>query len=85
VDGAIAGGGVVLGRISIAARDLEAGRLVAPFPLALRTRAQYRALCASGVETRPHVAAFLDWLTIEAENIERMADRFDIREPLDWA
>lgn len=85
VDGAIAGGGVVLGRISIAARDLEAGRLVAPFPLALQTRAHYRALCANGVETRPHVAAFLDWLSTEAQEIERMAGRFDLRPPSDRA
>ena len=79
VDGAIAGGGVVLGRISIAARDLAEGRLVAPFPLALSTRAAYRALCAKGAETRPHVAAFLDWLRAEAKEIDRLADAFDIR------
>lgn len=85
IDGAVAGAGVVLGRISIAARDLAEGRLVAPFPLALSTRAGYRVLCAKGAETRPHVAAFLDWLRTEAREIGRMADGFDLRSVADRA
>ena len=79
IDGAVAGLGVVLGRISIAARDLAEGRLVAPYPMALATRAGYRVLCAKGAETRPHVAAFLDWIRAEARQIEAMSDGFDIR------
>ena len=67
IDAAEAGGGVVLGRASLTGKALEDGRLVAPFPLALSTTAHYRVLCPSGSETRPQVAAFLDWLFAEIE------------------
>lgn len=66
IDAAIAGGGAVLGRISLAQRDLRERRLVMPFPLSLTTRAQYRLVCADGQQDRPQVRAFLDWLTAEA-------------------
>lgn len=66
LDAALAGVGVVLGRSSLAARDLAEGRLVAPFDLGLTTEAHYRIVCPAGAETRPQVAAFLDWIGAEA-------------------
>lgn len=62
IDAALAGGGVALARMTIASKDVNDGRLVAPFALALQTDAQFRFLCAKGSESRPHIAAFLDWL-----------------------
>ncbi len=73
LDVALAGGGVVLGRASLAAKDLKDGRLVAPFNTALSTEATYRVLCAEGAENRPHIAAFLNWLEASAANVEELS------------
>jgi len=70
IDAAAAGGGVVLGRISLAEKDLREGRLVAPFDLALSTEAHYRFVCPRGNETRPQVRAFLDWSLEQAKDFE---------------
>lgn len=70
IDAAAAGGGVVLGRITLAEKDLREGRLVAPFKLALTTEAHYRFVCPRGNETRPQVRAFLDWVLEQAKDFE---------------
>ncbi len=70
IDAAAAGGGVVLGRISLTEKDLREGRLVAPFDLALSTEAHYRFVCPRGNETRPQVRAFLDWSLEQAKDFE---------------
>lgn len=62
LDAAASGGGAVLGRISLASGDLASGRLVAPFPLALRTEAHYRFVCPRGAETAPAIQAFEAWI-----------------------
>ncbi|MEO1677041.1 MAG: transcriptional regulator GcvA [Pseudomonadota bacterium] len=66
IDAAVAGVGVVLGRSSLAARDVAEGRLVIPLDLAMTTEAHYRFLCPKGAETRPQIAAFLEWLSAQA-------------------
>ena len=65
LDAAIGGGGVALGRLSMAKQDLGTGRLVAPFDLAIDTGAHFNFICPLGAETRPDIAAFLEWLKIE--------------------
>jgi LysR family glycine cleavage system transcriptional activator len=67
LDAAMAGAGVVLGRVSLATRALEAGRLVAPFEIGLITAPQFRFVCPIGHEARPHVAAFKDWVFSQIE------------------
>ena len=67
LDSALAGAGVVLGRASLAMRDLVEGRLVMPFDLSLTTEAHYRIVCPLGAETRPHIKAFMDWISGEVE------------------
>ena len=62
---AVGGGGVALGRLSLAADDITAGRLVAPFDLAIDTGAHFNFVCPDGHETRPEQAAFLAWLREE--------------------
>ncbi|MEL6644534.1 MAG: transcriptional regulator GcvA [Pseudomonadota bacterium] len=69
LDAAMAGAGVVMGRISLAAEALRAGQLVMPFPLSLTTDAHYRFVCPEGAETRPQVAAFREWIVEEARGI----------------
>ncbi len=70
VDAALAGAGAVLGRISLTSSALRDGQLVAPFDIALTTEAHYRFVCPKGAETRPHIAAFLNWVRAEAEEFK---------------
>ena len=65
LDAAVAGAGVVLGRISLAEKDLTDGRLVAPFPQALSMPSKTRLICLETALDRPAVRAFLDWITAE--------------------
>ncbi|MFW5654497.1 MAG: transcriptional regulator GcvA [Roseicyclus sp.] len=74
IDAAVAGAGVVLGRISLCARDLSAGRLVMPYDLALRTEAVYRVVWPEGADTRPQVRTFIDWLEREVRSLEGHAE-----------
>ncbi|MFA8440928.1 transcriptional regulator GcvA [Yoonia sp.] len=74
IDAAIAGAGVVLGRVSLATRALEAGRLVAPFEVGLISEAQFRFICPQGTEKRPHVAAFESWVLEEIQTSEKFAE-----------
>lgn len=64
-DAAMDGAGLALGRLLLAERDLNAGRLTAPFPLALPVPAAYRFVCPKGTERTTAAAAFLDWLEAE--------------------
>lgn len=65
LDAAADGAGLALGRLLLAERELVAGRLVAPFPLALPLEATYRFVCPAGLESTPRAAAFLAWLEAE--------------------
>ena len=73
IDAAQAGGGIVLGRVSLTDKALRDGRLVAPYRIALSTTAHYRVLCPAGSETKPHVAAFLSWLRTEVKALSTHA------------
>ena len=70
IDAALGGGGAVMGRISLASASLTDGQLVAPFDLAITTEAHYRIVCPAGAETRPQIAAFLEWILAETAEIE---------------
>lgn len=65
LDAAMAGAGVVLGRVTLATRALEAGRIVAPFQVGLVAEAKFRFVCPRGAETRPKFAAFREWVMKE--------------------
>ncbi|MEM9475928.1 MAG: transcriptional regulator GcvA [Pseudomonadota bacterium] len=69
LDAALAGAGVVMGRIALAAEALRAGQLVMPFETSITTEAHYRFVCPEGSETRPQVAAFLEWILKETDSI----------------
>ncbi len=62
---AIDGAGVVLGWRSLALADLEAGRVVAPFDLALPLGLDFYLVYPEGHGDRPKVAAFQQWLLKE--------------------
>lgn len=74
LDAAMSGAGVVLGRVSLATRALETGRLVAPFELGLVTSAQFRFLCRDGTQTRPDIAAFEAWIFEEIKTSRKFEE-----------
>ncbi len=67
VDAAVENAGVLLGRTFLCARELAAGRLVAPFGPVLPLPGAYRFVCPKGAERTPRIAALLAWLEAEAE------------------
>lgn len=73
IDAALAGGGALMGRFTLAAKALKEGRLVMPFDLSLTTEAHYRFVCPLGTESRPHVRALMDWILAEAAETEKWA------------
>lgn len=65
IDAALAGVGVVLGRRALVVKDIDEGRLILPFPKALRSGARFWFLCPQGTEDRPQVKAFREWILRE--------------------
>lgn len=82
IDAALAGVGVVMGRRALVIKDLAEGRLVAPFPKAMRSGARFSFLCPEGTETRPQVAAFKTWMLQEIEKTAHIAKKFSILKPV---
>lgn len=78
VDAALAGMGVVLGRRSLIIKELFEKRLVAPYRLALQTKAHFRFLCPLGWEKRPQIAAFRNWVLSEIEKTASVSQSMTI-------
>ncbi len=70
---ALDGHGVALGDSTLAGDDLEAGRLVKPFELSLRSPAQfaYHLITRRDNSDRPMTKAFRDWIIAEAAASQR--------------
>jgi DNA-binding transcriptional LysR family regulator len=66
IQAAVGGQGVALGRIPMIAEHLRDGRLVAPFAKRYDTARGYFVLVAPHAQGRTDVAAFVDWLRVEA-------------------
>jgi len=73
VSAAVAGTGAIMGRGSLTEAALREGRLVMPFKLSLQTASKYRLVCPHGVEKRPHVKAFMDWIDAQATSLRGLA------------
>ncbi len=71
-EAAIEGVGVVASLTVLAAADLHAGRLVAPFALRAPLESAYYLVCSEAAATRPAVAAFRTWLLAEAARVEKV-------------
>ncbi|WP_137703126.1 transcriptional regulator GcvA [Marimonas lutisalis] len=78
VDAAVAGAGVVLGRRAMVLKEIADGRLVAPYGVALESKARFRFLCREGAETQPRIAAFRDWVLAEIEKTAFISERLTI-------
>ncbi|MCE0504449.1 transcriptional regulator GcvA [Roseivivax sp. GX 12232] len=83
VDMALTGQGVILGRTGIAAQELRAGQLVAPFATALDPGAIFRFLCRKGAESRPQIAAFRTWIEDEVRKVEAALREFEVHDTRD--
>jgi len=66
LDAAVAGAGVVLGRMVLAHTDLKSKRLVTPFELRLPAHAGFHIVCPHAAREEPKTAAFIAWLQDEA-------------------
>ncbi len=85
VDAALAGMGVVLGRRALVVKEVDEGRLVMPYKVALSTGARFRFLCPQGAENRPQIRAFRDWMLHEIGKTTYITDQLVIRNPADWS
>ncbi len=65
IQAAIDGTGFALGWVNLAADDIAAGRLVAPFDLSLPIGLGFHVICPPSHLGRPNVLAFRDWLLEE--------------------
>ncbi|WP_122072573.1 transcriptional regulator GcvA [Pseudophaeobacter sp. EL27] len=78
ISAAAAGMGVALGRRPMIIGDVQEGRLVMPFKLAIETKARFRFLCLPGAEKRPQIKAFRDWFLAEIEKTAHISDGFTV-------
>ncbi|MGR3503179.1 transcriptional regulator GcvA [Pseudaestuariivita sp.] len=78
IDAAVSGAGVVLARGTLAAFDLRAGRLVAPFRTAITTEAHFRFLCLPGHEERRAIEAFHAWVMEENKIVHALQGNHDL-------
>lgn len=70
LDACVEGAGMLLAYALLAHDDLRTGRLTMPFPLALRTGRAFHFVCLKGIESRPKVRAFRDWIREEITRLE---------------
>lgn len=66
---AASGGGIVLGRVSLAESYLASGQLVAPLKQAVRREIYYRLVCPLGMENDPNVVTFRNWIKEEIKSL----------------
>lgn len=72
---AIAGAGVALGRWSMAAEDIDAGRLAVPFGPSLALQPAYYLLTVPGRAEAPECRLFRDWLLDEVARFQARPGR----------
>lgn len=74
VDAALAGAGVVLGRISMTDAHLADGRLVMPLKVAMPLHGSYRIVCPLGSDSRTQVARFISWVETETQALNAWSE-----------
>ena len=83
INAAVSGTGITLGRNTLVHHDIITGRLVAPFRLALGTKARFRILCQKGSEDRPNIKALTEWIQRQSAEMEDLTLNHDIRDVAD--
>ena len=66
IEAAVAGRGVALAKRTLAQDDLDAGRLVAPWPISTDVAFAYYVVHPKAKARLPQVKAFVSWITAEA-------------------
>lgn len=72
------GAGVLLGQRELAHDDLRSGRLVAPFAHILPADRNFAIVCPDGLEKRPKVRAFIDWIMDEVTRMRRETEELNL-------
>ncbi len=70
LEAAVEGAGVLLAQRELAHYDLRCGRLVAPFELELKAERSFTVVCPDGLEKRPKIRVFYEWLQTEIERMD---------------
>lgn len=69
LEAACEGAGVLLAQRELAHDDLRTGRLVEPFDLILPSERHFAIVCPDGLEKRPKIKAFYDWIVSEVTRV----------------
>jgi LysR family glycine cleavage system transcriptional activator len=72
------GGGVALGRKSLAGHALKSGRLVAPFDLAVPIDEAFHLIKPAGSSTHPDTDLFVHWLLSEGHETQKAPTPVDL-------
>jgi LysR family transcriptional regulator, glycine cleavage system transcriptional activator len=81
LDAAADGLGVALTMEILAAPELTAGRLAAPFELRIPLSSSYHLVCHEALANQPHIAAFREWLLAEARTLAGSGTRKRTQRP----
>lgn len=76
LEAALDGAGIVLGRLTLAVRDIALGRLVAPFDLMLRAQAAFFFCCLSARVEEAKIRAFRTFLFNEIQEERAFLETF---------
>ena len=83
IQAAINGEGVALGRGLLVADSIDAGKLVAPFDLALTAKYRYFVASTETSYDRPKVRVFRDWLMREARKTSSKLSKVERRQEIE--
>jgi LysR family glycine cleavage system transcriptional activator len=76
IEAAVDGAGIILARLGLAWRDIAAGRLIAPFDIALPVQGGFYFVCPEKNLQSEKVLAFLGWLRDEAADQQEAMAQF---------
>jgi len=76
IQAAIDGLGIAIGRTSYVQGDIEKGRLVVPFDIAMPADAGFYLVSPNEIAPTPKLTAFEEWLTTAAKQIDRPTDNY---------
>ncbi len=76
IEAAVDGGGIVMGRLGFAFREINAGRLIAPFKQAISAKGGFYFCCPEKALEKDKVLNFLAWLRDEASDQAEEIEKF---------
>lgn len=76
IEAAVDGGGIVMARLGFAFREINAGRLIAPFRQAISARGGFYFCCPHEALEKEKVLNFLAWLRDEASDQAEAVEKF---------